>query len=101
MNSESGIVFFADGILARTFKRAADRLSDTCLVIEQKDFFEDLHEIVSYSEHRLCQWSAPADRIFYPPIFTEQLQPALLTLWCTGRVSRTRHSAKRPPSAIS
>src|SRR6476659_10639406 len=76
MNSESGIVFFADGILARTFKSAADRLSDACLVIEQKNFFEDLHEIASYSEHRLCQWSAPADRIFYPPIFTEQLQPA-------------------------
>jgi hypothetical protein len=60
MNSESGIVFFADGILARTFKSAADRLGDACLVIEQKNFFEDLHEIVSYSEHRLCQWSAPA-----------------------------------------
>jgi hypothetical protein len=26
----------------------ADRASDTCLVIEQKNFFEDLHEIVSY-----------------------------------------------------
>jgi hypothetical protein len=60
MNSESGIVFFADGILARTFKSVAERLSDACLVIEQKNFFEDLHEIVSYSEHRLCQWSAPA-----------------------------------------
>ena len=60
MNSKSGIVFFADGILARTFKSLAERLSDACLMIEQKNFFEDLHEIVSYSEHRLCQWSAPA-----------------------------------------
>jgi hypothetical protein len=33
----------------------AERLSDACLVIEQKNFFKDLHEIVSYSEHRLCQ----------------------------------------------
>src|SRR6476619_2152249 len=66
MNSESGIVFFADGILARTFKSAADRLSDACLVIEQKNFFEDFHEIVSYSEHRLCQWSAPARWDFLP-----------------------------------
>ena len=48
MNSESGIVFFANGILARTFKSVAERLSDACLVIEQKNFFEDLHEIVSY-----------------------------------------------------
>src|SRR6185312_14273272 len=60
MNSEDGIVFFADGILARTFKSAADRLSDACLVIEKKNFFEDLHEIVFSSEHRLCQWSAVA-----------------------------------------
>jgi hypothetical protein len=30
-------------------------LSDACLVIEQKNFFEDLHEIVSSTEHRLCQ----------------------------------------------
>src|SRR6476619_6042735 len=101
MNSESGIVFFADGILPRTFKSAADRLSAACLVIEQKNFFENLHEIVSYSEHRLCQWSARQDGIFNPPIFTERLQPALLTLWCTGRVSCTRLFAKRLPSAIS
>jgi len=60
VNSESGIVFFADGILARPFKSAADRVSDACLVIEQKNFFENLHEIVSYSEHRLCQWNASA-----------------------------------------
>ena len=60
MNGESGIVFFADRILARTFKSVAERLSDACLVIEQKNFFKDLHEIISYSEHRLCQWSAPA-----------------------------------------
>lgn len=60
MNSESGIVFFADRILARAFKSAADCLSNACLVIEQKNFFEDLHEIVSSTEHRLCQWSAPA-----------------------------------------
>src|SRR5438105_1402186 len=57
MNSESGIVFFADGILTRAFKSSADRVSDACLVVEQKNFFEDLHEIVSYSEHRLCQWA--------------------------------------------
>src|SRR5207248_7765345 len=60
VNSESGIMFFADGILARTFKSSANRVSDACLVIEEKNFFEDLHEIVSYSEHRLCQWNAPA-----------------------------------------
>jgi hypothetical protein len=60
MNSESGIVFFANRIPARTFKSATDSLSDACLVIEQKNFFEDLHEIVSSSEHRLCQWGALA-----------------------------------------
>ena len=60
VNSESGIMFFADGILARTFKSSANRVSDACLVIEEKNFFEDLHEIVSYSEHRLYQWNAPA-----------------------------------------
>ena len=60
VNSESGIVFFADAIFAGTFKSSADRVSGECLMIEQKNFFEDLHEIVSYSEHRLCQWSAPA-----------------------------------------
>jgi hypothetical protein len=60
MNSESGIVFFTDGILARTLQSSADRVSDACLMIEQKDFFEDFHEIASYSEHRLCQWSVPA-----------------------------------------
>src|SRR5438067_11351945 len=60
VNSESGIMFFADGILARTFESSANRVSDSCLVIEEKNFFEDLHEIVSYSEHRLYQWNAPA-----------------------------------------
>ena len=48
VNSEGGIVFFADGILPGAFESLADRASDACLVIEQKNFFEDLHEIVSY-----------------------------------------------------
>ena len=47
VNSEGGIVFFADGILPGAFESLADRASDACLVIEQKNFFEDLHEIVS------------------------------------------------------
>ena len=54
VNSEGSIVLFADGILAGPFESSADRASDACLVIEQKNFFEDLHEIASYSEHRLC-----------------------------------------------
>src|ERR1700747_175146 len=81
MNSESGIVFFADGILARTFKSAADRLSDACLVIEQKNFFEDLHEIVSYSEHRLCQWSAPERWVFFPANIHRATATHALVYW--------------------
>jgi len=105
VNSEGGIVFFADGILPGAFESLADRASDACLVIEQKNFFEDFHELVSYFRASGMPVEAlRQDRIFYPlktQIFTEQLQPALLTLWCTWRVSCTRCSAKRLPSAIS
>src|SRR5207253_8577578 len=90
MNSESGNVFFADGILARTFKSAAERLSDACLVIEQKNFFEDLHEncLLFRASPMPVDFSGKIG-FFTPPIFTERLQSALLTLWCTGRVSGT------------
>ena len=54
MNSKSGIVFFADGILAGGFKNPAHGASDVRLVIDEKNFFQDLHEIISDSEHRLC-----------------------------------------------
>jgi hypothetical protein len=82
MNSESGIVFFADGILAGILKSSADRVSGTRFVIQQKNFFEDLHEIslnpsIGYASGALRQ-----DRIFYL-LSTERLRPALLTLWCT------------------
>jgi len=39
MNSESGIVFFADGILARTFKSAAERLSERVSCDRAEEFF--------------------------------------------------------------
>jgi len=54
VNSKCGIVFFTDGILAGAFKSTAHCASDVWLVIDEKNFFQDLHEIVSYSEHRLC-----------------------------------------------
>ena len=54
VNSKCGIVFFTDGILAGALKSPADRASDARLVIYEKNFFQDLHDIASYSEHRLC-----------------------------------------------
>src|SRR5438552_4143601 len=102
MNSESGIVFFADGILARTFKSAADRLSDACLVIEQKNFFEDLHETVSYSEHRLCQWSAPARRDVTSTSETWEVMPMTNEKYAKSRLSGKSSSGKfRPPAFLS
>jgi len=54
VKSKCGIVFLADGILADAFESPADRVSDARLVIYEKNFFQDLHDIASYSEHRLC-----------------------------------------------
>ena len=54
VNCKCGIVFFADGILAGGFKNPAHGASDVRLVIDEKNFFQDLHEIISDSEHRLC-----------------------------------------------
>src|SRR5438309_10209851 len=47
MNGEDGIVFFANGVFAGAFKSSAHRASDARLVIDQKNFFQDLHEIAS------------------------------------------------------
>ena len=47
MNGEGGIVFFANGVFAGAFKSPAHRASDARLVIDQKNFFQDLHEIAS------------------------------------------------------
>ena len=55
VKSKCGIVFLADGILADAFESPANRASNVRLVIDEKNFFKDLHEIASYSEHRLCQ----------------------------------------------
>lgn len=55
VNSKCGIVFFADRILSGACKSPAHRASDARLAINEKDFFQDLHGIASYSEHRLCQ----------------------------------------------
>src|SRR5438477_10010568 len=61
VKSKCGIVFFADGILAGAFESPTHRTSDARTVIDEKNFFEDLHEIASYSEHRLCQQSSCAN----------------------------------------
>jgi len=47
VNSKCGIVFFTDGILADAFKSPAHCASDIWLVIDEKNFFQDLHEIAS------------------------------------------------------
>jgi hypothetical protein len=60
VKSKCGIVFLADGILADVFESPANRASNVRLVIDEKNFFTDLHEIASYSEHRLCQQLVPA-----------------------------------------
>src|SRR4030095_769560 len=56
VKSKCGIVFLADRILADAFESPANRASNVRLVIDEKNFFKDLHEIASYSEHRLCHW---------------------------------------------
>jgi hypothetical protein len=60
VKSKCGIVFLADGILAHAFESPANRAGNVRLVIDKKNFFNDLHEIASYSEHRLCQQLVPA-----------------------------------------
>src|SRR5438309_9089420 len=60
VKSKCGIAFLADGILADAFESPANRASNVRLVIDEKNFFKYLHEIASYSEHRLCQQLVPA-----------------------------------------
>ena len=47
VNSKCGIVFFTDGILAGAFKSPAHCASEVWLLIDEKNFFQDLHEIAS------------------------------------------------------
>jgi hypothetical protein len=45
VNGESRIVFFADGIFTRSFKSTPYDARDSRVVIDEENFFQDLHKL--------------------------------------------------------